>query len=176
MYSIVLMAAMTTTTQAPTWQAPWGWPAYWGWTAGYGYGYGCCGCWGGYSWGSVQRVLPLPPAKPEVVPFPKEEKKKGATAPTPATLIVDLPEDARLFVDDQFRSTPGGRRTFTTPALQPGQDFYYLVRAEVIIDGKSHVEARRVIVWAGQTAEVTFPDLVALTKSRQAYPISSGAR
>jgi uncharacterized protein (TIGR03000 family) len=47
-------------------------------------------------------------------------------------------------------------RAFDTPALQPGQQFYYTVKAEVVRDGKSVTETRRVIFEAGSKIDVDF--------------------
>ncbi len=55
--------------------------------------------------------------------------------------------------------TASGVRTFSTPSLEPGQAYYYIVRAEVVVDGKPVTETRRVIVRAGQTIRADFKDL-----------------
>ena len=48
------------------------------------------------------------------------------------------------------------RRAFHTPELEKGQDYYYVLRAEVVRDGKPVSETRRVIVRAGETVQETF--------------------
>jgi uncharacterized protein (TIGR03000 family) len=47
-------------------------------------------------------------------------------------------------------------RAFDTPSLQPGQQFYYTVKAEVVRDGKPVSETRRVIFEAGKKIDVEF--------------------
>jgi uncharacterized protein (TIGR03000 family) len=56
-------------------------------------------------------------------------------------------------------TTSSGVRSFNTPTLEPGQTYYYMVRAEVVRDGKPITETRRVIVRAGRTARASFKDM-----------------
>lgn len=137
---------------------------------GYGGCYGgCYGCYGGYGCGGCygSAYAPVygapagaPVAPAEAVPAPKKEDKKE-TSLDRAKLVVELPSDARLFIDDHAMKTASDRRTFNTPALEPGQAYYYMVRAEVVRDGKTYRESKRVIVRAGQVAQTNFTDLVA---------------
>jgi uncharacterized protein (TIGR03000 family) len=90
-----------------------------------------------------------------------EPKKNGKStmAPSKAKLIVELPADAQLYIDDLPMKNASGTRAFSTPTLDPGQAYYYMVRAEVMRDGKPVSETRRVIVRAGQTIRADFRDL-----------------
>jgi uncharacterized protein (TIGR03000 family) len=219
MYSVVLMAALTTGAAAPDCHGCHGCHGCWGgchgcygcwggchgcwggcygcWGGCYGGCYGGCfgcwggcygggyvdgyGCWGGYSsWGCAGcmgcvggvtypgaivpggTVVPgtppqgeqLPPAKPN-----KNGDKDTMASPSRAKLVVELPADAKLFIDDMPMKTTSGVRTFNTPALEPGQAYYYIVRIEYVRDGKPMNETRRVIVRAGLTARADFKDL-----------------
>jgi uncharacterized protein (TIGR03000 family) len=103
----------------------------------------------------------------EKAPPPKKDGGKEAMAPGKAKLIIDVPEDAKLYIDDQLMKTTAGKRSFNTPALERGQTYYYIVRAEVVIDGKSVTESKRVLVRAGEEIQTGFPELeskVALAK------------
>jgi uncharacterized protein (TIGR03000 family) len=73
-----------------------------------------------------------------------------------AKLIVEVPVDAKLYIDDQPMKTTSTRRVFSTPALEPGQAYYYVVRVEVMRDGKPQSDTRRVIVRAGEVAQADF--------------------
>ncbi len=96
----------------------------------------------------------------EQLPKPKPDGKNGTSlAPDRAKLIVELPADAKLFIDDRPMKTTSGRRTFHTPALQSGQIYYYMLRAEVVRDGKPVTEERRVILRPGQVVRTDFNDL-----------------
>jgi len=78
---------------------------------------------------------------------------------TKAKLVVELPADAKLYIDDRPMKAAAGVRTFNTPTLEPGQAYYYMVRVETMRDGKPVSETRRVIVRAGQIARADFKDL-----------------
>jgi uncharacterized protein (TIGR03000 family) len=170
MYSVVLMAALTTGSSAPDWHWPCGshgasYGCYGGW-GGYGYwGSGCYGCYGctgctGYSRGGYSLDwLALVSPGTEKAPAPKKVGGKEALAPGNAKLIIDVPEDAKLYIDDQLMKTSSSKRTFDTPALERGHTYYYIVRAEVVMDGQSYSETKRVLVRAGDQIQARFPEL-----------------
>jgi uncharacterized protein (TIGR03000 family) len=132
----------------------------------YGGGYGCHGCYGGtgcygcagcygYAPAYVAPVAPPPPVEPgEKVPAPKKTDTS-----TTARLVVELPVDAKLFIDGNPMKTNSAKRTFNTPPLQPGQAYYYMLRAEVVRDGQTMSETSRVIVRAGEVARASFAGL-----------------
>jgi uncharacterized protein (TIGR03000 family) len=112
---------------------------------------------GGVAPGYGAPGTPMPPAGGEQLPKPKADGKSGTSlAPNRARLIVDLPADAKLYIDDQPMKTTAGRRTFHTPDLQRGQTYYYVLRAEVVRDGKPLSEERRVILRAGDVVRADF--------------------
>ena len=213
MYSMVLMAALTTGGTAPDCHFRGGCCGCYGGGGGCyggcygGWGGGCCGCygggfgayggcWGGGGWGGcyggygggyaygggygggyyggvTYPGTTMPGATGtgtgtpgEQLGMPPEDttKKKGTMlTPTRAKLVVELPSDAKLYIDDLPMKTTSGVRSFNTPTLEPGQTYYYMVRAEVIRDGKPVTETRRVLVRAGQTARASFKDMEAET-------------
>lgn len=126
-------------------------------------------------WGSAPVVVPAAPAaKPaEAMPAPKAEKAPSM-AMNQGKLSIDVPENARLYVDDQLIKTAAGQRTFNTPVLQPGQSYFYMVRLEIDVNGKTQQDTKQVIVRAGQSSQVTFPELIART--RQATPSAASAQ
>lgn len=85
----------------------------------------------------------------------------------PARLTIDLPADAKLFVDGTATKGEGTVRNFHTPDLPQGQSFYYELKAEVMIDGKPVTESRKVIVKAGDALSESFPTLTAAVKAAQ---------
>src|SRR5262249_37285768 len=129
------------------------------------YGVGCYGCHGMPAYGPAQVSPPTTPSgkptTPEQVPAPKLEEKKGA-ALDQARLIVELPADARLYVDDRPTTTTSERRVFNSPRLEEGQTYYYILRAEVVRDGKTLSETKRVLVHAGDVIREAFLDLEGL--------------
>ena len=150
----------------------------------YGGGYGCnggygySGCYGAYSpyachgtWGPVDRMGPAPNGKREPLPPPKKEKEKKETSVDgPAKLIVELPADAKLYIDDKLMKTASAQRTFNTPKLEAGESYYYVLRAELQVDGKTITENQRVIVRTGETARASFKELEAVAKRNKDEP------
>ncbi len=135
--------------------------------AGYGYGGwgGCSGCFGGHGTYGCSGFIgcaggtSAPVVVPEGAPYPRADLGPQASAAGRARLTVTLPADARLFVDGQAVKTVSGTKTFTTPRLEKGQDYFYEVQAEVVRDGKPMTETKRVVVRAGEEAKVAFSKL-----------------
>jgi uncharacterized protein (TIGR03000 family) len=76
-----------------------------------------------------------------------------------AQVVVNIPADARLFVDDQLMKTTSEHRVFNTPALEDGQAYYYELRAEVMRNGQKLVQNRRITLHSGEIVETAFPDM-----------------
>jgi uncharacterized protein (TIGR03000 family) len=85
--------------------------------------------------------------------------KNGTMLPNRAKLVVELPANAKLFIDDMPMKTTSTVRSFNTPSLELGQAYYYMVRVEAVRAGKPVSETRRVIIHAGETARADFKDL-----------------
>ena len=113
-----------------------------------GCGYGGCYSGGGYGGGSCPTCYAYAggPASTAVAQAP-------ATAEG-ATVVVTLPEDARLSIDDYKTTSGSGERTFSTPALQVGHDYHYTLTAEVDRGGKVETVTRQITVRAGETTRV----------------------
>jgi uncharacterized protein (TIGR03000 family) len=79
-----------------------------------------------------------------------------------ATLVVNLPANATLTVNNAPTTLTSSRRVFTTPPLQPGKSYYYTLRAEVFRDGQTQTVTRDVYVNAGRATTVTL-DMPATT-------------
>jgi uncharacterized protein (TIGR03000 family) len=143
---------------------------------GYYYsGYSCCGCCGGviYTGGTTVITEPGKPGpepikkpdsdkKPEVAPPPKPE----ATGPAPATIIVSLPADATLSIDDAATTSTSSLRVFTSPVLPLGRDFHYTLKAELTRDGKAVTLSKDVTVRAGEESRVNLNEGAASVASR----------
>jgi uncharacterized protein (TIGR03000 family) len=131
---------------------------------GYYGGVGAYGCAGGYgcSGGVIYQgggygtpVGPKTMPKSEPIPDPKKKDEKKPVA-APATIVVTLPAEARLFVDGSATSSTSERRTLITPELQFGSTYVYTMRAEVVRDGQVVTETQHVNVVGGQIANVRF--------------------
>jgi uncharacterized protein (TIGR03000 family) len=127
---------------------------YGGCYGGMGYGAGCYG--GGMGYPSMPGMQMAPTGvQPEgVKKMPKPSKTE---APSPnATIVVSLPADAKLSIDDSPTTSTGPNRVFVSPALETDRDFHYTLKAEVVRDGRPITMQRQVTVRAGQETPVTF--------------------
>ena len=57
------------------------------------------------------------------------DKPKESLVPAPATIIVSLPADATLTIDDAATVSTSSLRVFTSPILPNGRDFHYTLKA-----------------------------------------------
>ena len=97
----------------------------------------------------------------------KKDKKDGDTlAPAPATIIVSLPANATLTIDDAATTSTAATRVFTSPVLPVGRDFHYVLKAQIVRDGKTLVVSKEVTVRAGQTTRATLEASLANVASR----------
>ena len=106
-------------------------------------------------------MSPAPLKKPDTTK-PEDKKNMGAN------LKFVLPANAKLYVDGRLTGGGGAERTFYTPPLAPGQQYYYDVRAEVVVNGETVTEEKRVIVSSGASLVETFPKLTAAVEKANA--------
>jgi uncharacterized protein (TIGR03000 family) len=83
-------------------------------------------------------------------------KGKSSMAPAPATIIVALPADARLTVDDAATTSTSARRVFVSPELSPDIEYNYTLKAEFVVNGKPVTQTKVITVSAGAETNVTF--------------------
>jgi uncharacterized protein (TIGR03000 family) len=93
----------------------------------------------------------------EALPTPKG--KTVAANGTSAQIVVDVPTDARLFIDDQPTTSVGARRTFVTPELGTEVSYDYTVRVELSRDGRTYRDSRTVQIKGGQITGISFAEL-----------------
>jgi uncharacterized protein (TIGR03000 family) len=172
MYSVVLMMAMTSGAEVPDFGRRGGCYGCWGgcyggcygcWGGCYGgcwgcYG-GCYGCYGGcygcYGGGWGTPVM----YSMTVQSMPSASYARATTASAPATLVVGLPADAKLTIDDVPTTSTSSSRQFVSPDLLPGKEYEYTLKGEIVRDGKKIVAIKQVTVRAGEqtSAVLEFP-------------------
>jgi uncharacterized protein (TIGR03000 family) len=138
----------------------------------YGGGYG--GCYGGYASYSSGCCAP---ATTEGAPAPQQNKGKNKNKnknknkdqnqdqdkdaqvldrSLRGTVVVSLPADAKLMINNVATKSTSAKRRFISPALQQGRSYTYVFTAEVVRDGKPVVVSKRVKVRAGAETRVRF--------------------
>ena len=115
--------------------------------------HGCYGCYGGFGCTGFNPYGPNPGA-PEVIPAPKVEEKKtgggsGSLAPDRAKVIVSLPADVKLYVDDAPIKVTSDKQSFSTPRLEPGQTYFYEVRTEAVRARDKRPSSKPSASWCG---------------------------
>ena len=91
-----------------------------------------------------------------------------------ATIIVTVPANARLRVDDQPTTSTAERRVFLSPPLEPGSDYVYSLQADVERDGRTVTMKKQVTVRAGQESRVTFTMPAGEAAAEQIRPAVDG--
>jgi uncharacterized protein (TIGR03000 family) len=119
-------------------------------------------------------TTPAAPAAPAGERIPTAPEKKSSSLEPSARLVVELPGDAKLYVDDHLMQTASERREFRTPALMRGQTYYYVLKAEIVRDGEVVAETKRVLVRAGETVSANFGDMsAAIARAKKDRPLTA---
>ncbi len=77
-----------------------------------------------------------------------------ASQAAPATITVTLPGDAVLTVDNEPTAARGSQRVFETPVLEPGKEYSYTLRAEIVRGGPPVRVSKTIIFRAGAAVTV----------------------
>ena len=88
----------------------------------------------------------------------------NADRKAPAKLIVNLPADAKLYVDGKQTKSTTGQRVFVTPNLPAGRDFSYELKVEIEQDGEPVTWTKTATVRAGETTRITLTVPTSLTR------------
>ena len=73
-----------------------------------------------------------------------------------ARLTVNVPEDAKIFVNQNPTRTPGAIREYISRNLPIGDSFTYEVRAEVVRNGQVVTETKKIDLRANENVQVAF--------------------
>jgi uncharacterized protein (TIGR03000 family) len=103
-------------------------------------------------------LAPVVPAYGSTVEPKDSPKDKGdkTEAPAKAKVIVEVPAGTKLYIDDQPSKNTSEKRVFSTPVLEQGQSYYYILRAEFEKDGKTFTDTKRIVVKAGAEVSASF--------------------
>ncbi|GIW81103.1 MAG: hypothetical protein KatS3mg105_2910 [Gemmatales bacterium] len=116
--------------------------------------HGCHACYGCH--GCCAAPAKSEPAKPK--------EKAGSTAP--ATIVVQLPADAKLYIGgDETRST-SSVRSFISPPIKRGKDYYYTLEGRLVRNGQVLSVKRDVVVRAGEESRVSLDFAQAIVAQR----------
>ena len=101
--------------------------------------------------------------KSSTEPTPTEAKKPKADEsthqqrdPNKVYLTVNVPAEAKVFVNEKPTTTIGTMRTYVSSGTRDGKQYKYEIRAEVDRNGTNQVESQVVYAGAGDHPTVTF--------------------
>jgi len=119
--------------------------------SGHGSNGGSWGSAGGTYLGSNNIVMsPTTLVATTSIPAPVAQATTGV-----AYLNVTVPEDAKVYLQDQLMTVGGTERRFVTPEMQAGVTHLYTVKVEVVRDGQTVTKTAQAAVTAGQEIAVT---------------------
>jgi uncharacterized protein (TIGR03000 family) len=85
----------------------------------------------------------------------EDEDEDSASAAKPATIVVQLPAEAKLSFNEVATKSTATTRSFATPALKAGQEYFYTVKATIVRDGQTVTTSKRIAVLAGKETRLT---------------------
>jgi len=103
--------------------------------------------------------------KTTVVDFSDFGTEVVNTTTESAKVTVILPPQGKVYVND-VEMAVSGTRTFETPRLVKGKRYFYTVKADLIKDGKTTTDTRRINIEAGKAITVDFTTKAVQTASR----------
>src|SRR5438132_4084889 len=183
MYSMVVLMALSGSATAPAWHGGHGdcYGVHGGCVGGFYNGcYGRYDCWGGatmgvscYGWYASYLsdcfdvyvgacygcfgVSPYTPrSRPRAEPIgPPRRPTDARTGKAPALIVVSLPADARLTIEDMPTESISDLRTFRSPLLEPDRSYTYTLKAESFRNGLPVNASKQITVRAGRETRVT---------------------
>lgn len=121
--------------------------------------YGYVGGWGCSSGYCAMAPAPTPltrPALPAKTPVAATYNRKDALSRDSALLLVKVPAEAKVFINDQLTVSTGADREYVSRDLLSGPQYKFVVRAEFVHNGRTASENKTVQLTAGQTANLDF--------------------
>jgi uncharacterized protein (TIGR03000 family) len=101
-----------------------------------------------------------PPSNSGPAPSPSPDDNDGNTGiqqlPGEAILNVQLPEDAKIYVNDRLTSSTGDARRYVSRRLKPGKSYSYNITAAIERDGKQISVSKKLVMKAGEIKSLEF--------------------
>jgi len=89
---------------------------------------------------------------------PGDKDEESSSLGSRARLVVTLPADAKLLIDDEATRSVGSQRQFVSPPLPTDGAYEYTLKAEFVKDGKTVAFTKKVNVVRGTETVVTFDE------------------
>lgn len=99
---------------------------------------------------------PPPPAGEGAAPADAPPADGAMLRRADGTLVVEVPAEAKIYVNNRLTNTPGAVREYVSRNLVRGYNYTYEVRAEMEINGETVSETKKIDLRAGQHAKLAF--------------------
>jgi uncharacterized protein (TIGR03000 family) len=113
--------------------------------------------------GGVENYSPAYPVEAPMEAVPNEPAAAGgsddseAMVPSDSALLaVNVPSDARVYVNGYQTRSAGNNRRFLSSGLRPNRDYSYTVKAVMNLDGREVTETKTVSLHGGQRQLLVF--------------------
>ena len=90
--------------------------------------------------------------------FQQEQKTAAKIPANRALLMIDLPADAKLFLNDKLTKGESARRYFLTPELKAGTTYSYTLRMEMMRNGAMTSATQMIYFRAGKAVHASFAE------------------
>ena len=117
----------------------------------------CGGCWGCDGCHGCAGAVVVPAAPAYAPAHAPAHVGAATTTNAPATVVVTLPADAKLMIDNHATTSTAATRKFVSPELTAGQDYSYTLKAELVRDGQTLTAFEKVVVRAGAEVTIDLP-------------------
>ena len=104
-------------------------------------------------------VPPVTPPVPEGGGIIPDVPKRTSVEPTPANsgiLTIWVPNEAKVTINGLLTKSTGSKRHFVSYGLTPGSTYKYVVKAEIVREGKIVAEEQTVSLTAGEQGGLAF--------------------
>lgn len=108
----------------------------------------------------IHHSTPAKPAADVAKPLAAPKDAAASVDRSSAMLVVKVPADAVVYLVDQKMSITGTERRFRIPVADPGKEYTYPIRVEVVRDGKTLVSRSEQKVRGGQRFEFAVAESV----------------
>ncbi len=110
---------------------------------------------GGGSSGGYAASYPAGSYAPVTVSPQGQTTYAAPAASNVAYLNISVPEDAKVYLQDQLMTLAGTQRRFVTPLIEAGTQHVYTVKVEVVRNGQTFSKTTEAVVGAGQEVAVS---------------------
>jgi uncharacterized protein (TIGR03000 family) len=106
--------------------------------------------------GGIPNLTPPVPEGSGVIPSTPKSTSIEPTAAETGVLTVWVPNEAKVTINGMLTKSTGSKRHFVSYGLRPGYTYKYVVKAEIVREGKIVTEEQTVALTAGDRNGVAF--------------------